>query len=468
MLKKFLSATMALAIVFACMSLPINSELNIGGNSTITASAEKGAYGDFEYNVLNDGTAEIKGYSGSESDVEIPATLGGYTVTRIGDFAFAECKSLTSITIGDNITSIGSWAFAYCDGLTSVKIPDSVSTIGYDAFYDCIALESVTIGDGVELIGGWAFENCKSLISVTIGDSVEYIGAHAFASCESLTSVAIPNGVKVIDYGAFYGCTNLESVTIGNSVEHIYSGAFKDCSALESIYIMSNACAIVDAYDTFTDTATIYGYANSTAQEYAQKYGRTFIVIEETVSEVIDLAVLSSTANSITLDWEKNLDATGYIIEKKVGNSWERVTKISSNATTSYKVTGLACSGKTYSFRIKAYKSASSAPIYSDYVYVSGTTQLSSVTGLTANSDEVKSISLNWTKNNSAAGYIVEKKVGNSWDRVAKISDVDTTSVTISDLAYSDKTYTFRIKAYKNDNGTVLYSSTVSVSATTK
>ena len=84
-------------------------------------------------------------------------------VTMIGDDAFAERTSLTSVTIPDSVTLIGNGAFSSCTSLTSVLIPDSVTTIGNYAFCYCTSLTSVTIGDSVTTIGNEAFLYCKSL-----------------------------------------------------------------------------------------------------------------------------------------------------------------------------------------------------------------------------------------------------------------------------------------------------------------
>ena len=178
------------------------------------------------------------------------------SVTTIGHAAFYGCKSLTSVNIPDSVTTIGDFAFAYCTSLTSVTIPDSVTTIGEYAFYNCDSLTSVNIPDSITTIGEWAFDDCKSLTSVTIPNSVTTIGKGAFDSCTSLTSVNIPNSVTKIGVFAFCDCDSLTSVTIPDSVTTIGNFAFNKCYSLTSVYCKATTPPALDGTYIFDDNGS--------------------------------------------------------------------------------------------------------------------------------------------------------------------------------------------------------------------
>ncbi len=112
----------------------------------------------------------------------------------------------TNYTIPNSVTTIGEGAFRDCDSLTSINIPNSVTTIEDSAFDSCDSLTSINIPNGVTKIGKMAFFECGSLNNINIPNSVTTIGCAAFAVCYSLTSINIPNSVTTIEDRAFIRC----------------------------------------------------------------------------------------------------------------------------------------------------------------------------------------------------------------------------------------------------------------------
>lgn len=108
-------------------------------------------------------------------------------VTNIGENAFYNCTSLTSVEIPNTVTSIGKGAFDSCISLTSIEIPNNIKSIDNFAFVNCTSLTNVIIDNGVTRIGDYAFNDCSSLTNINIPDSVISMGAYVFRKCPSLT-----------------------------------------------------------------------------------------------------------------------------------------------------------------------------------------------------------------------------------------------------------------------------------------
>ena len=158
-------------------------------------------------------TVEVSKVDKNLVSVNIPdmVVLDGvsYSVTTIGNYAFFDCSSLTSIAIPNSITSIGDYAFAGCNSLTSITIPNSVTSIGDRAFYACFSLTSITIPNGVVSIGDNAFSACFSLTSLTCEASTPpTLGANVFPH---ISTIAVPCGA-IEDYMASDWVTYAEAL----------------------------------------------------------------------------------------------------------------------------------------------------------------------------------------------------------------------------------------------------------------
>jgi autotransporter-associated beta strand protein len=207
----------------------------------ILADSANTAYASLDGVLYNKSlTSLIQCPAGKAGSVLIPSR-----VTRIVDFAFLLCTSLTNVTIPASVTSIGSSAFRQCTSLTSANIPEGVMSIGDGAFFLCASLTSVTMPSSVTSIGDRTFEACVRLISVAIPLSVTSIGSKAFSGCRSLTSVTIPRSVTSIGSSAFAFCDSLTSVNIPESVSSIGGYAFSDCTSLTSVLMFGDSPAVV-------------------------------------------------------------------------------------------------------------------------------------------------------------------------------------------------------------------------------
>ena len=215
--------------------------------------AETETVGDYKWTYrINGDTAEI-GYGGScavspkpSGAVTIPATLGGKTVTRIGDYAFAGCRRLTAVKMTAGITNIGSYAFMRCSGITNFTIGSSVKSIGDYSFMECTNLTNVTIPNSFASIGNNAFCGCSGLKAFNVAE-----GNPKYKSVSGLLltkdgktlvqgvngDVVIPDGVVTIGNCAFFGYNGLTSVMLGDSVTSIWVSAFYHCSGLKAFNV---------------------------------------------------------------------------------------------------------------------------------------------------------------------------------------------------------------------------------------
>ena len=213
--------------------------------------------------------------------------------------------------------------------------------------------------------------------------------------------------------------------------------------------------------NNYTLTFTVKGLAECTpysfrVKAYKNDGGKTnysdYVTVKAStlLGTVKNAKVTSTTGTWITLGWDRNTGATGYVLEQYKGGRWTEIAVTKNNTTLKFTVKGLK-NDTTYSFRIKAYKTVGDTTTYGSYVRVVGTTDIPNVAKFTGSAVSASAVKLDWSKNDKATGYVIEQYKGGRWTEI-KAVDNDITEITVEGLA-KGTAYTFRIKSVKTVDG---------------
>ena len=224
----------------------------------VTAFAVKG--GDYEYTVLEDGTAEITFYYGNAETVEIPAEIDGHKVVSLAKDAFVPEATEGDAAAAEPVKYDRS-------GIKKVIIPETVESIDAGYAFDSLKhLENIEVNTANEKYSsqdGILFDKNKTELlrypegkagTYVIPDSVTSIGEYAFGNCDGLTSVLLPENVA----------------SVGDRT-------FKHCDGLTDIYVLNKACGLETS--EIPAQTVIHGYSGSTAEDYAKAKGNKFAEI---------------------------------------------------------------------------------------------------------------------------------------------------------------------------------------------
>ena len=352
-------------------------------------------------------------------------------VNRIGDSAFFDCTSLTSVIIPKSVTSIGSLAFLGCIRLTNVTIPDGVTSIGDAAFAGSTTSINVSRENkNYCSVDGGLYNKQKTTIlhpgkiqngTFRIPDGVTSIGDYAFDGYRSLTNVTIPDSVTNICYGAFLDCIKLTDV--------YYDGTASDWAKI----------TIEEGNEDLTN-ATLH-CAQSAPTAPVVRIGN------------------SATSGKPMLTWNAVYGATSYRIYRSTSRG-SGYSLLGTTTATSYTNTG-AKAGTTYYYRVKACNDAGLSP-YSNVV--SG--KVKSVTpkpsapvvriGHSATSGKPM---LTWNAVSGATSYKVYRATSQN-GTYSLLGTVTATSYTNTG-AKAGVTYYYKVKAV-NSAGESAYSNIVS------
>ena len=172
-----------------------------------------------------------------EEDVEVEEITSAIDV--IGDYAFANCASLTELVFPETLEEIGAHAFENT-ALTAISLPTKLGTIGAYAFANCSGLTTLDIPFSVTEVGESAFENCTNLFDVEFGrfgkveesdddpqeiiSLLRNIGNRAFANCTALKRI-IFNSELYEDSPVVFGENVLLNAGNGETVIYVCAGA---------------------------------------------------------------------------------------------------------------------------------------------------------------------------------------------------------------------------------------------------
>ena len=226
---------------------------------TLMAGAYTIHYGDYEsggfyYNILEDGTADITHYEGTETVLTIPAKLNGTKVSSVGSdryiFTYAS-NTLEEIIIENGIKTVGGLGF--CENVKKITIPKSVTKIGglfgglAKSLKTVVGGENVAYCNGNFLEGTPFFKNSsnwkngqfyfgKCLLALNknyagalnVRSDVTCIADDVFRNCKNLTSVYIPASVRyfrALSFGGsnFWNCPKLEKITVSKDNKYFSS-----------------------------------------------------------------------------------------------------------------------------------------------------------------------------------------------------------------------------------------------------
>ncbi len=191
----------------------------------------------------------VTGYTGTATEVRIPASIGDRAVVAVANGAFADNGLITKLYLPDSIAKIGEDAFKGMTSLRALRTPllgkdaDASQFLGYlfggEQYADNgrmvpATLEYLEIGGGMRVLSDFALFECDGLLCVTLPESVRTVGRYAFYYCRELLAVNVSHLEEVAEH-AFDSCTSLTRMDFGTALTSVGIGALEGCIGIRTL-----------------------------------------------------------------------------------------------------------------------------------------------------------------------------------------------------------------------------------------
>ena len=181
-------------------------------------------------------------------------------ISKLLDYSFNSCTSLTEIALPASLTSISIYAFQNCSSLTRVINLENtkVTGISSNAFKDCTYLTEIALPASLTSIGGSIFQGCSSLAKVINLENTKVtgIGAYAFYGCTLLTEITLPDTLTSIGSETFNGCKSLQYIRIQATTPPTLSNTNAIPSTIGAIYVPDESVAAYQAATNWSSFAS--------------------------------------------------------------------------------------------------------------------------------------------------------------------------------------------------------------------
>ena len=232
--------------------------------------------------------------------VTIPSDIYGYTLTRIGEYAFYIRGAITEVVIPNTIKYIGVCAFFDCKNMKGI-IPVSVTEIGNVAFKGCTEITASDLSN-LCVVGSMAFDGCEKIENIKLGSSLKEIEYGAFMST-GLKEIIIPKSVESIDKAILTGCNSLETIIVEEGNTKYDSRNNSNCIFEKSTNTVLAGCKNT----TIPEETKIIGY-----KAFGDLMDLKTIKMPEGIITIDEFAFYGSGLEEITLPHNAYLDECSF------------------------------------------------------------------------------------------------------------------------------------------------------------